>query len=399
MTADPVAITRDLLRCPSVTPAEGGALSFLEGVLKAAGFTVHRMTFSEPGAADVENLYARIGSSAPNLVFAGHTDVVPPGDETAWQHPPFAGAIDKGQLYGRGAVDMKGGIACAVAAALDHLAAHGGKPRTNGQGSISFLITGDEEGIAVNGTPKLLQWAAERGEKFDHCLLGEPSNVEELGDTIKIGRRGSLNGTLTVSGKQGHVAYPERAENPIRGLVALIAALQAEPLDSGSAQFSASHLEFTSVDVGNKTVNLIPGEARARFNIRFNDHHTLDSLKALIEARAAKAAGDLAAGDLAAGGKIKFAFDWQPSNAGVFVTKPGPFTELVAGAIAEVTGRKPELSTTGGTSDARFITHYCPVVEFGLVGQTMHQVDERVPIADLRALTTIYRKIIDRYFT
>jgi succinyl-diaminopimelate desuccinylase len=287
-------------------------------------------------------------------------------------------------MYGRGAVDMKGGIACAVAAVLDHLAANSGKPK----GSISFLITGDEEGIAVNGTPKLLKWAAERGEKFDHCILGEPSNQEALGDTIKVGRRGSLNGHLIVTGKLGHVAYPQRAENPIRGLVTLVAALQSEPLDQGSAQFAPSHLEFTSVDVGNKTVNLIPGEARARFNIRFNDKHTLDSLKKLIERRAAKAAG----------GKIKFEFRWEPSNAGVFLTKPGPFTELVSNAVAEITGRKPVLSTTGGTSDARFITHHCPVVEFGLVGQTMHQVDERVPIADLQALTTIYRKIIDRYF-
>jgi succinyl-diaminopimelate desuccinylase len=283
---------------------------------------------------------------------------------------------------------MKGGIACAVAAVLDHLSARGGKPQKNDKGSISFLITGDEEGIAVNGTPKLLQWAAERGEKLDHCLLGEPSNVEALGDTIKIGRRGSLNGHLIVRGKSGHVAYPQRADNPIRGLVTLIAALQAEPLDAGTAQFSPSHLEFTSIDVGNKTVNLIPDEARARFNIRFNDAHTLDSLKKLIEQRAVKAAG----------GKIKFTFKWEPSNAGVFVTKPGPFTELVTEAIAKVTGRTPALSTTGGTSDARFITHYCPVVEFGLVGQTMHQVNERVPIADLRALTTIYRTILDRYF-
>jgi succinyl-diaminopimelate desuccinylase len=387
--ADPVSIARDLLRCPSVTPTEGGALTFLEKTLKAAGFTVHRMTFSEPGADDVENLYARIGTSAPHLTFAGHTDVVPPGDEKAWAHPPFAGAVDNGQLYGRGAVDMKGGIACAVAAMLDHLAANGGKPQKDGKGSISFLITGDEEGIAVNGTPKLLKWAAERGEKFDHCLLGEPSNINELGDTIKIGRRGSLNGHLIVSGRQGHVAYPQRADNPIRGLVTLIAALQAEPLDAGSAQFSASHLEFTSIDVGNKTVNLIPGEARARFNVRYNDNHTPDSLKKLIEARAAKAAG----------GKIKFAFKWEPSNAGVFVTKPGPFTELVVNAVAEATGRKPELSTTGGTSDARFITHYCPVVEFGLVGQTMHQVDERVSVADLTRLTAIYRKIVDKYFS
>jgi succinyl-diaminopimelate desuccinylase len=384
MSADPVAIARDLLRCPSVTPAEGGALTFLEGVLKQAGFTVHRMTFREPGTDDVENLYARIGTAKPNLMFAGHTDVVPPGDEKAWKHPPFSGEVANGELYGRGAVDMKGGIACAVAAVLDYLSHHNGQPK----GSISFLITGDEEGIAVNGTPKLLKWAAEHGETFDHCVLGEPSNQQELGDTIKIGRRGSLNGHLIVVGKQAHVAYPQRGDNPIRGLVRLIEALQTEPLDAGSAQFAPSHLEFTTVDVGNKTVNLIPGEARARFNIRFNDNHTLDSLKKLIEQRAAKTAG----------GKIKFSFLWEPSNAGVFVTKPGPFTELVADTVAEVTGRKPELSTTGGTSDARFITVYCPVVEFGLVGQTMHAVDERVPIADLRALTTIYRKIIDRYF-
>jgi succinyl-diaminopimelate desuccinylase len=384
MTADPLAIARDLLRCRSVTPAEGGALKFLETMLKAAGFSVQRMTFREPGADDVENLYARIGTAAPNLVFAGHTDVVPPGDERAWTHPPFAGDVADAKLYGRGAVDMKGGIACAVAAVLDHLAARGGRPK----GSISFLITGDEEGIAVNGTPKLLTWAAERGEKFDHCILGEPSNVAELGDTIKIGRRGSLNGHLLVTGRQGHVAYPERAENPIRGLVALVTALQAEPLDTGSTLFPPSHLEFTSLDVGNKTVNLIPGEARARFNIRFNDKHTLNSLKTLIEQRAAKVAG----------GTIKFKIEWEPSNAGVFAVKPGPFTELVSDAIAAVTGRKPEQSTSGGTSDARFITAYCPVVEFGLVGQTMHQVDERVPVADLRALTTIYRSIIDRYF-
>ncbi len=384
MPADPVAITRDLLRCPSVTPAEGGALSFLEGILKAAGFTVHRMTFHEQGADDVENLYARIGTAAPNLMFAGHTDVVPPGDEKAWAHPPFSGEVANGQVYGRGAVDMKGGIACAVAAVLDHLSHHGGKPK----GSISFLITGDEESIAVNGTPKLLTWAAEHGEKFDHCILGEPSNQEELGDTIKIGRRGSLNGHLIVTGRQTHVAYPQRGDNPIRGLVKLIAALQCEPLDHGNASFQPSHLEFTTVDVGNKTVNLIPGEARARFNIRFNDCHTLDSLKTLLEQRATKVAGD----------ETKFAFQWEPSNADVFVTQPGPFTEVVANAVTQVTGRKPQLSTTGGTSDARFITAFCPVVEFGLVGQTMHQVDERVPIGDLRALTTIYRKIIDKYF-
>ena len=245
------------------------------------------MTFSEPGAEDVENLYARIGTEAPNLVFAGHTDVVPPGDEKAWSHPPFASEVSNGQLYGRGAVDMKGGIACMMAATLDHLAANGGKTK----GSISFLITGDEESVAVNGTPKLLQWCADKGETFDHCVLGEPSNVEDLGDTIKIGRRGSLNGHLIVTGKQGHVAYPERADNPIRGMVKLIEALQSEPLDNGNDNFQPSHMEFVSVDVGNKTVNLIPGEARALFNIRFNDIHTAESLQALLQQRAEKAVG------------------------------------------------------------------------------------------------------------
>ena len=389
MSADPVALTRDLIRCPSVTPAEGGALAYLESVLTKAGFRVHRMTFQEPGAEDVENLYARIGDQGPNLVFAGHTDVVPPGDEATWTKPPFSGEIVRNELIGRGAVDMKGGIACALAATLDHLAANGGKVRADGSGSISFLITGDEEGIAVNGTPKLLDWCTQQGETFSHCVLGEPSNIEELGDTIKIGRRGSLNGTLIVHGKQGHVAYPQRADNPIRGLVKLIEAIQGEPLDDGNDNFQPSHLEFTSVDVGNKTVNLIPGEARARFNIRHNDCRTQEELKAYIEQRAFKAAGN----------SIRFTFEWQPSNANVFVTTPGPFTETVAGAIREVTGRTPVLSTTGGTSDARFITSHCPVVEFGLVGQTMHQVDERVPIADLRALTVIYRKILERYFT
>jgi succinyl-diaminopimelate desuccinylase len=381
MTADPVAIARVLLRCPSVTPAEGGALSFLEGVLKQAGFTVHRMTFSEPGAADVENLYARIGTTAPHLMFAGHTDVVPTGDEKAWTHPPFAGAVDNGLLYGRGAVDMKGGIACCVAAVLDYLSANGGP-----KGSISFLITGDEESIAVNGTPKLLAWAAERGEKFDHCILGEPSNQDELGDTIKIGRRGSLNGHLIVTGKSGHVAYPQRADNPVRGIVTLIDALQSEPLDSGSATFQPSNLEFTTIDVGNKTVNLIPGEARARFNIRFNDCHTLESLKALIEARAAKASG----------GKIKFTFQWEPSNAGVFVTKPGPFTELVSNAVFEATGRKPELSTTGGTSDGRFIAQICPqVIEFGPPNGSIHKIDEHIELRFIDPLKNIYRRTLE----
>jgi succinyl-diaminopimelate desuccinylase len=383
MRADPVAIARDLVRCRSVTPDEGGALHFLQGLLAQAGFDVHRAVFAEPGTAPVDNLYARVGLAGPNLLFAGHTDVVPPGNEASWSHPPFAGEVAGDTLYGRGAVDMKGGIACFVAAALDYLDAKGGKPK----GSISLLITGDEESVAVNGTVKLLKWAADRGEKFDNCILGEPSNVEVLGDTIKTGRRGSLNGMLIVSGRQGHVAYPERADNPIRGLNALIAALQT-PLDAGSEQFSPSNLEFTSVDVGNPTVNLIPGEARARFNIRYNDRHSQTALKTLVEKRAQAAAAE----------RVNFAIEWQPSNADVFVTKPGPFTELAIAAIAEVTGRTPELSTSGGTSDARFIKDYCPVLEFGLIGQTMHAVDERAPVADLVTLTAIYRRMIERYF-
>jgi succinyl-diaminopimelate desuccinylase len=382
--ADPTALARDLVRCPSVTPAEGGALGLIEGVLKWAGFEVHRVTFAEPGTAPVENLYARIGDKSPHLAFAGHTDVVPPGEQAKWTHPPCAGEIADGTLYGRGAVDMKGAIACALAATLDHLAARGGEPK----GSISFLITGDEEGIAVNGTVKLIKWAAERGETFDHCILGEPSNAATIGDTIKIGRRGSLNGTLVVTGKQGHVAYPDRADNPVRGLVTLMSALMTAALDHGSAQFDASNLEFTSIDIGNAVVNLIPGEARARFNIRFNDCHSQTSLKVLVEKRAADAAA----------GRIRWHIEWEPSNADTFVTKPGPFVDLVSAAIKEVTAKEPRLSTTGGTSDARFIKNYCPVLEFGLVGQTMHQVDERTTVADLTTLTAVYRKVLDRYF-
>jgi succinyl-diaminopimelate desuccinylase len=384
MPTDALSIARDLLRCRSVTPADAGALGVIENVLTGASFEVHRVTFSEPGAADVGNLYARIGSGAPHIAFAGHTDVVPPGDESAWTHGAFAGEVRDGLLYGRGAVDMKGGIACSLAAALEYLAANGGQPK----GSISFLITGDEEDIAVNGTIKLLQWAAARGEKFDHCVLGEPSNVEELGDCIKVGRRGSLSGTLYVDGIQGHVAYPHRASNPVPDIAALIVALSGEPLDRGSALFQPSNLEFTSVDVGNTASNVIPGQARAKFNIRFNDHHSEESLRALIEARMTKAAGN----------RIRARIAWEPSNAGVFVTKPGAFTDLVVAAIEEVTGRKPELNTGGGTSDARFITRYCPVIEFGLVGQTMHQIDERTPVADLERLTKIYRGVLDRYF-
>lgn len=389
---DALSLARDLIRCPSITPADAGALGVLEKVLNAAGFTCHRVTFSEPGFADVDNLYARIGSEGPHITFAGHTDVVPPGDESAWSVGAFSGEVKDGFLHGRGAVDMKGGIACSVAAVLEHLAANGGKPRADGQesgsGSISFLITGDEEDVSINGTVKLLKWAAERGETFDHCVLGEPSNVETLGDTIKVGRRGSQSGTLLVDGVQGHVAYPHRAANPVPDIARLIVAISDEPLDHGSAQFQASNLEFTSVDVGNKANNVIPGEARAKFNIRYNDNHTQASLRELVETRLTKACGN----------RIKARIVWEPSNSNVFVTKPGPFTDLAVSAIEEVTGRKPELSTSGGTSDARFISSYCPVIEFGLVGQTMHQVNERVPVKDLEKLTQVYRGILTRYF-
>jgi succinyl-diaminopimelate desuccinylase len=382
---DAVSITRDLVRCPSVTPADAGALGVLENILKTAGFEVHRVAFSEPGTADIDNLYARIGTSAPHISFAGHTDVVPAGDEAAWTQGAFSGDIKDGFLYGRGTVDMKGGIACSVAAALEYLADHGGQPK----GSISFLITGDEEAIAVNGTVKLLQWVKTRGETFDHCVLGEPSNVETLGDCIKIGRRGSLSGTLYVDGIQGHVAYPHRAANPVPDMASMVVALSQEPLDGGSAQFQASNLEFTSIDVGNTATNVIPAQARAKFNIRFNDLHTQDSLRELVEQRMAKAAGN----------RIKARIAWEYSNANVFVTKPGTFTDLAVAAIEAVTGRKPELSTSGGTSDARFISSYCPVIEFGLVGQTMHQVDERTPVSDLEKLTKIYRGMLERYFS
>ncbi|MDA9425738.1 MULTISPECIES: succinyl-diaminopimelate desuccinylase [Bradyrhizobium] len=385
---DALSIARDLIRCPSVTPTDAGALGVLEKALNEAGFTCHRVTFSEPGTADVDNLYARIGTEGPHITFAGHTDVVPPGDESAWSVGAFSGEVKDGVLHGRGAVDMKGGIACSVAAVLGHLAANGGKPRADGTGSISFLITGDEEDVSINGTIKLLKWAAGRGETFDHCVLGEPSNVEVLGDTIKVGRRGSQSGTLYVDGVQGHVAYPHRASNPVPDISRLIVAISDEPLDHGSAQFQASNLEFTSVDVGNSAYNVIPGQARAKFNIRYNDNHTQASLRELVERRLAKACGN----------RIKARIVWEPSNSNVFVTKPGAFTDLAVSAIEEVTGRKPELSTSGGTSDARFISSYCPVIEFGLVGQTMHQVDERVPVADLEKLTQVYRGILTRYF-
>jgi succinyl-diaminopimelate desuccinylase len=385
MTAtDALSITRALVQCPSVTPAEGGALGYLEGLLKAAGFAVHRPVFTEAGTPDIDNLYARIGEGSPCLVFAGHTDVVPPGNLAAWTHPPFGAEIVDGRLYGRGTEDMKGGVAASVAAVLAHLKAHG-LPKT---GSIAFLITGDEEGPAINGTVKLLAWAKARGESMDHCILGEPTNVEAVGDVIKIGRRGSLTGHVTVHGKQGHVAYPERAVNPIHGMTKLLTGLLATPLDAGTAHFAPSNLEMTTLDVGNPTSNVVPSEAKATFNIRFNETWTPQTLEAEIRHRL----------DTAAGGSVRYTAVFAKTNAVAFVTEPGPFVTMVADAVAAVTGRMPKLSTTGGTSDARFIKDYCPVLEFGLVGRTMHQIDENIGIADLDMLTSCYERVLREYF-
>lgn len=385
---DPLSIAQQLIRRPSVTPLEAGTLDYLQQLLEPAGFTCHRLTFSEPGTPDVDNLYARIGTDAPHICFAGHVDVVPPGDETRWSAPPFAAELRDGKLYGRGAADMKGGIAAFAAAALAHLSDHDGRI----SGSISLLITGDEEGPSINGTVKMLQWAADRGETFDHCIVGEPTNPAALGDMIKIGRRGSLSGTLTVHGKQGHVGYPHLADNPIAGMVRLISALLAEPLDRGNDAFQPSNLEFTTLDVGNPAGNVIPAEAVAKFNIRFNNQWTAVSLEAhlrnILEAAARRNEG-----------AVHYTLDCEPSNADAFLTQPGAFTDLVSAAVEKVTGRKPDLSTTGGTSDARFIKNYCPVVEFGLAGGTMHQIDEHILVSDLYGLTDIYRQILRTYLT
>ncbi len=380
-----ITIAQALIRCPSVTPEDAGALAYVADLLGAAGCEVEQPVFSEPGQPPVSNLYARIGSGSPCLVFAGHTDVVPPGNEAAWSHPPFAAEIADGRLYGRGAADMKGGIAAMVAATLAYLGRHG-RPA---HGSIAFLLTGDEEGPAVNGTVKLLAWAEERGERFDHCVLGEPTNPNRLGEMIKIGRRGSLTGRLSIKGRQGHVAYPHLAQNPIPVLGRVIAALTASPLDDGTERFDASNLEFTTVDVGNPATNVIPAEARAVFNIRFNDLWTPETLEAEIRSRAERASRP--------GEDFTLSFD--PTNSVAFLTEPDSFVDLVRDAVQAETGLRPELSTTGGTSDARFICRSCPVIEFGLVGQTMHAVDENIEVDDLETLTRIYGRVIETYLT
>lgn len=380
---DPVALTQALVRCPSVTPEEGGALDLLSRVLRAHGYTVERPVFSAEGTPSVENLYARIGSQAPVFVIAGHTDVVPVGDAAAWTRDPFGGEIVGGTLYGRGACDMKGGLAAMIAGALRF-----SRENPEAPGSIAFLITGDEEGPAVNGTVKLLEWAHQRGERFDHCLLGEPTNPATMSDMIKIGRRGSLTGELTVLGKQGHVGYPHLADNPIRGMVRLLAALDATPLDAGTAFFDPSNLEVTTLDVGNPATNVVPAQARAVFNIRFNDVWTPETLADELERRLREAAGNT----------VRYQLICRPTNAVAFLTEPGPFVEMMADAVEAETGKRPALSTTGGTSDARFIKSYCPVVEYGVVGQTMHQVDEQVAVADLLALQRITERLLERYF-
>jgi len=385
---DPVANLSALIRCPSVTPEEGGALSVLQAMLEPMGFAVDRPVFSDDGTPDVENLYARWGEGGPHLMFAGHTDVVPPGDAASWRHPPFAAEVAEGRLYGRGAVDMKGGIACFVAAVA--------LLREEGllaSGSVSLLITGDEEGPSINGTSKLLDWAVARGEAWDAAIVGEPTNPNQMGDMIKIGRRGTLSASLLVKGRQGHVAYPHLADNPVRGMVALLDALLDPPFDEGSDNFQPTNLEITSVDVGNPAVNVIPETARATFNLRFNDHWTPETLKAEIVSRLERAASDRRLRP-AASGDIVWEISWRDRPSPCFLTRNDALSATLADAVEAVTGRRPQLSTSGGTSDARFIKNHCPVVEFGLVGQTMHMVDENVALADLETLTEIYRRFI-----
>lgn len=369
---DALALAQALIQRPSVTPKDAGALDVLEAVLKELGFVTHRLPFG-----DVDNLYARLGEASPHFCFAGHTDVVPVGE--GWQADPFAAEIKDGMLYGRGAADMKSAIAAFVAAA-----ARVGAPK----GSISLLITGDEEGVAVNGTVKLLEWLKTKGERIDHCVVGEPTSVGKAGDTLKIGRRGSINFQVTVTGVQGHVGYPQKAKNPIPVLAELISQFAGYKLDKGNEHFDPSSLSFTSVDVGNAATNVIPGEARAAFNIRFNDKHTPESLINWVTDRSNRIAQESG---------CKIAVTSQTSGVS-FLTAPGKFTQLISDTVSSVTGQSPFFSTSGGTSDARFIKDICPVVELGLAGTTMHKADECVPVAEIAALTDIYEALLKAYF-
>jgi succinyl-diaminopimelate desuccinylase len=378
---DPIALAQDLIRCPSVTPDDAGAIAVLEAALTRLGFSCHRVRLQAPGSAAIENLYARIGTAAPHFCYAGHTDVVPPGDAKLWRHAPFEAQIHDGVLYGRGAADMKSSIAAFVAAAAKFLA--GGKPK----GSISLLITGDEEGPGTNGTKALLEWLKDKGERIDHCVVGEPTATARPGDTIKIGRRGSMNTRVTVTGTQGHVGYPRAANNPIPALAKLIEKLSA-PLDDGTAHFDPSTLAFTSVDVGNPAANVIPAQARAQFNIRFNDRHTPESLKSRIAQIADEVVRET-------GTEIVL----ENIVSGVaFLTKPGPFVDLLSDVLTRMNNEPPTLSTTGGTSDARFIKDICPVAEIGLPGGTMHKADECASVADIHKLTEIYGESLRAYF-
>ena len=383
---NPVDFAAALIKRPSVTPADAGALDTLQHELEGMGFVCKRYAFGEGTTgknARVENLYARLGTKAPNFCFAGHTDVVPAGDEAKWAQDPFAGQIKNGELLGRGAADMKGAIAAFVGAVSDALST-GWTPN----GSMSFLITGDEEGPALNGTKKLLAAIEQDGEKIDHCLVGEPTNPNEMGEMVKNGRRGSFNADITVTGKQGHVAYPHRAVNPVPTLLGILGMLQSRHLDHGSEFFQPSNLEITTVDVGNPTENMIPETARARFNIRFNVAHSGASLTEWVE-------GILEEARQGFDGTVEAEIRISGES---FLTPPGKLTDILQDATEAVTGRRPELSTSGGTSDARFITNYAPVAEFGLVGATMHQVNERVDVADITTLTAIYKDVLKRYF-
>ena len=377
---DPAALAAELIRCPSVTPKDAGAIDVLVRALDRLGFACTKLEFTEPDTEPVLNLYARLGRSGRNFCFAGHTDVVPVGRRESWTVDPFGAEVIDGALYGRGAADMKGGIAAFVAAVARFLGTRAGVF----DGSISLLITGDEEGVSINGTRKVLDWLQEQGERLDACVVGEPTSAKVLGDMVKIGRRGSLTGTITVKGVQGHTAYPHLADNPVHRMVTMLHSLTAEPLDNGTEHFQPSTLQVTTTDVGNPASNVIPGEARAVFNIRFNDRWSSKTLQEWIESKLAAAGGNR---------ELKVHVSGES-----FLTPPGSVSEILTRAIRQVTGRTPELSTTGGTSDARFIHRHCPVAEFGLVGLTMHKVDERVPVADLAALSDIYRAVLDLYF-
>ncbi|MBM3487492.1 MAG: succinyl-diaminopimelate desuccinylase [Alphaproteobacteria bacterium] len=377
---DPVRLAQELIRCPSVTPADAGALDVLAAALERIGMRCHRLPFAADGTPTIDNLYARIGTGGPHFCFAGHTDVVPVGDRAAWSVDPFGAEIIDGRLYGRGAVDMKSAIAAFAAAAERFLARRG----RDFAGSISLLVTGDEEGPAINGTVKMLAWLKDRGETIDACVVGEPTNPRTLGDMVKIGRRGSLVGTISVQGVQGHTAYPHLADNPLPRLVRMLTALADTPLDQGTAHFQPSNLQLTTIDVGNTAANVIPARARAVFNIRFNDLHSGRSLERWLRDRLDAVDPNYALAISITGES--------------FLTPPGPLSTLLVDAIRRVTGRTPELSTTGGTSDARFIKDHCAVAEFGLSGETMHKVDERVALADIAALADIYETVLDGFF-